>query len=322
MTNRRVLLYVWISLLLGGCRAAQLGLDQSDMRVTLLKLYQEQVLDNLVRAKLHYPIVQVDYSNLTGTLNQVASATVGQTETRTNNTPASNATGSLLDKVRTFVLNYSGTASQTANLTVTGQPVISTDSVYQAYLDALKNDPDIVKRADKQLQKGEYHLTHEFQGNTWYVPADMAEAFFKLYLATTVQRQTKVPLVLTINTVIIATVKVTEIPPTQSTLEIRLKDNILNDSGKLTVTINGIEKSFRYQRFRDIPEGQTTDRVVLINDETESQLNGNELAKIIAGKEATLKNDTFVPGFVSPIPNQLEPIRSQLELQRLQQFGH
>jgi hypothetical protein len=211
--------------------------------------------------------------------------------------------------------------SENANLTVTGQPVITTDTVYQAYIDALKNDPDLIKRAERPLQPGEYHLTHDFQGDTWYVPAHMAGSFFKLYLVTTVQRQTKVPVVLTIATTIVGTINITEIPPTESTLEIHLKDKILNDSGKLTTVVNGIEKNFRYQAIRDLPNGQPTDRVLLINDESDSHLNGNELAKAIAGKEATLKNDTFVPGFVSPIPNPLEPIRSQLELQRLQQFG-
>ncbi len=319
---KRTLFCLFISLAFFGCRSTQLGIDQSGMRETLLRLYQDQVLDNLVRAKLHYPIVQVDYSNMTGTLGQTASATVGETDTRTNNIPMKGATGAVLSKVRSYVFNYGGTASQTANLTVTGQPVISEDSVYQAYVDAVEKDPDIIQPMDKPLPRDEIHLTHEFEGKTWYVPAKKADAFFKLYLATTVQRQTKVPVSLTVHTGITAAVKVTELSPTQSVLEIRLKDKILNDSGRLTVALNGIERNFRYEPLRDIPGGQLTDRVLLINDETETKLKGNELAKAIAGKDATLKNDTFVPGFVPQVPNQLEPIRSELELQRLQQFGH
>ncbi len=317
----RVLFCLWISLGLVGCRSAQLGLDQADMRETLLSLYQVQVLDNLVRTKLHYPIVQVDYSNLTGTMNQVASTTIGQTNTTTRNSSAWNATGALLRRVFTYVFSFAATASETAALTVTGQPVISTDSVYQAYVDAIAEDPDIIKLTENPLQKGEYHLIHEFQGRTWYVPADKAGKFFKLYLAVTVQRQIKVPITLTVHTSIIDTVTVTELSETQSQLEIRFKDKILNDSGRLIVAINGIEMPFNYQRVPDIPAGHPSDRVLLNNDETKTQLKGKDLAKAIAGKDVVLKNDTFVPGFVAPVPNQLEPIRSQLELQRLQQFG-
>lgn len=317
---KRILFCLYISLSLLGCRSVQLGIDQSNMRDTLLNLYQEQVLDNLVRTHLNYPILQIDYSNITGTVGQTASGNLGQTNTKTNNTPMQGATGAVFNKVRTYVLSYGGSTSQTSQLTMTGQPVINEDSVYQAYVDALKKYPDIIKRADGPLRRGEYHLTHQFQGVTWYVPTERAPEFFKLYLATAVQRQTKVHVSLTVQTGIIDVVKVSELSPTQSVLEIRLKDKILNDSGKLTVAVNGIEKNLRYQPIRNIPEGQPTDRVRLINDETVSHLKGEELAKAIAGKDATLQNDRFVPGMLPTLQNQLESIHSQQELLRLEQF--
>jgi hypothetical protein len=292
------------------------------MRETLLKLYQSQVLDNLVRTKKHYPIIHVDYSNLTGTLNQVASANIGGSETNTNSNQASNAAGALVDRARASMLNYGATAAQTANLTITGQPVIGADSVYQAYVDAVTKDPNIIMEAKGPLQRTAYHLTHDFQGETWYVPADKGAEFFQLYLITTVQRQPKVPVSLTIQTIVVDTIEVIQKSPTQSQLVIRLKDKILNDSGKLTVALEGIERRFTYQADPRVPRGQLTDRVLLNNDETVApRLNGVELAGAMAGKDVMLDSDTFVPGFVSPVPNQLEAIRSQLELQRLQQLG-
>ncbi len=316
---KRIFFCVWILVGVVGCRAGQLGNDQANMRETLLNLYQEQVLDNLVRAKLHYPIVQIDYSNVTGTMTQTASATVGQTISTTRNSPEGTV-GSFLRRVFVYVYNFGGTASENAQLAMTGQPVISVDSVYQAYLDALAKDPNIVMSAERTPPKGMYHLLHKFQGETWYVPTTKAPEFFKLYLAVTVQRQAKVPITLTVQTSILDTVKVTELSSTQSVLEIRLKDKILNDSGQLTVAIDGIEKRFRYQPVPDIPSAHQTDRVLLNNDEVESHLKGKDLAKAIAGKMVLLKNDTYVPGFVAPVADQLEPIRSQLELLRLKQF--
>jgi flagellar hook-basal body complex protein FliE len=321
---RYLVLCLSVALVLVGCRSAQLGNDQADMRQTLLRLYEEQVLDNLIRAKKRYPIVQVDYSNMTGTMNQVASATLRSNVTRTSNTPHTGFVNTLL-RALTYFVELSGTASETANLTITGQPVIAVDSVYDEYLDALVRHPDLIKEASGPLAASAYHRKREFEGATWYVPneEDKKDAFFKLYLATTVQRQTKLPIHIEVQTSVLGTVKVQSEKPPQSLLEIRLKDKIANDSGTLTAVIDGIEHKFRYQALDDVPRGKPTDRVILNNDATAGpKLTGEQLAKALAAsKEIRLRNDTFVPG-VAPapaVPN--EAIRSQLELLRLQQFN-
>jgi len=311
----RVVVFILFAFALTGCRSAQLGHDQSDMRETLLRLYQSQILDNLVRTKLNYPIVQVDYSNLTGTVEQVAAAGVGGSARKEK---------SLFDDVKSLLLSWSVTATETANLTMTGQPVITTDVVYQAYIDALQKDPDLVKPlADKEkLAPGSYHVRHEFRGRTWYVPADKAPAFFKLYLATTVQRETKVPVTLTTTGTITGTVGIRALSGTESLLEVRLKEPIRGDSGQAIITLNGIEHRFGYQRPQGVDPGEATDRILLKNDQTAGpKMAADALAKDIAGKQVRLTNDTFVPagpGLVVLDRDPLESIRSQLELQRLQ----
>jgi hypothetical protein len=321
---RHLVLCLSVALGLVGCRSAQLGNDQADMRQTLLRLYEEQVLDNLIRAKEKYPIVQVDYSNMTGTMNQVASTNVGSSMTRVTNTP-SNALTSFFIRTVTWVANFGASASETANLTMTGQPVIAVDSVYQEYIDALAQDPDLIAKLgkDKTLDSKDYHLKREFQGDTWYVPAAKKDAFFKLYLATTVQRQTKLPIKIDVDTTVLAVGKIERLSPTQSRLQLLLKDKIANDSGRLTVFISGVgESSFTYQPRPDIPDGKPTDQVFLNNDESQPPvLKGEDLAKALANKSVRLKNDTFLPGVAPPpaVPN--ESIRSQLELLRLQQFN-
>jgi len=331
-------LLISIAIAAVGCRSAQLEFDQKDMRETLLTLYENQVLDNLVRTKLHYPIVQVDYSNLTGTITQSASATLGQTNTVTRNSFL-NATGALIRRVFTYVTNVGGSAAENAQLTVTGQPLINGDNVYQAYVDAIAKDPCIVQSLEaipndpcldqqttKTLEPGKYHLVHNFRGKTWYVPKEKARDFFKLYLYATVQRQTKV-LVLTVDTTILDAVDFKgDWSIARPELLVRLNDKVLKDFGQMTIFgVEGMELKFRYQADPDptIQPGHPTDRVQLIYDEDNAKkvnLKGRELVKAIAGKKARLKNDTYIPGFVAPVPNPLEPIRSQQELLRLQQL--
>ena len=319
----RTLFFLLVSLSLVGCRAAQLGRDQGSMRDTLLGLYEDQVFDNLVRAKLNYPIVQIDYSNLTGTLTQAANTTVGGSETDVHNTYVAGAMGALLKKVSTSIFNYSVGASENAQMTMTGQPVIATDSVYKAYVDEVNKNPDIVKRVTGKPDLADAHLTHEFLGEKWYVPKDKAGDFFRLYLATTVQRQVKVVVPLNFKTTLLSTVNIDRVTNDMYTLEIRLKDKIPNDTGQIIIPVNGVEMKFRYQRVEDVDAGELTDRVLLIYSEKDKEgkalLPVAEFVKAIAGQDVILKNDAYVPGYVAPVRNQLEEIRSQLELQRLQQ---
>lgn len=306
-----------------GCRAAQLGQDQADMRQTLLHLYQDQVLDNLVRTKLKLPIAQVDYSNLTGTLSQTVSATAGQTETKTNNVPAKNATGSLLDTVRAYALNYSGTGSEVGQLTVTGQPVINSDAVYTAYVNTLKQHPEIIQEATSNLKPEAVHLKYYFWPNrkTYYVPAANAADFFDLYLVTTVKRQGAIAL-LAFRTKVVGILKIKQLSNTQSLLDVKLVDKVLADSGRFTVSVKGVLYSFRYQPPPGANDGEAVDHVLVNDDETvDSKLSGADLAKEIEGKDVTLHGDTYAPGYVAPAPDQLEAIRSQLEQQRLQQIS-
>lgn len=318
---RYFVLCLSVALGLVGCRSAQLGNDQADMRQTLLRLYEQQVLDNLIRAREKLPIVQIDYSNMTGTLDQNAAAELSGTMTRQSNTPT--ALFATLLRFVIYVVGLKASASERAQLTLTGQPVILVDSVYDEYLDALAKDPNLVEKAKEPLPDGSYHLKREFRGDTWYVANTDAKkaAFFKLYLATTVQRQTKVPYKVAVSTAIVEVGQVKRESPIQSLIELKLQDKIPNDSGTLTVFLEGVgETRYRYIARKGVPDGAPTDRVTLNIDESERpKIKGEDLAKLLVDKPVLLRNDTFLPGVAPapPVPN--EPIRSQLELLRLQQ---
>src|SRR6516164_8089761 len=60
-----------------GCRSAQLRHDQDCMRTALLDLYTNQIMDNLIRAYNGYPIVQLDYSDITGAVTHNSNASHG-----------------------------------------------------------------------------------------------------------------------------------------------------------------------------------------------------------------------------------------------------
>src|SRR5438046_1026750 len=72
--------------LISGCAVYDLHRDQDQMRQALLDLYTDQIMDNLIRASNGMPIVQLDYSNATGTITCKQNASFGedQTVTRTN----------------------------------------------------------------------------------------------------------------------------------------------------------------------------------------------------------------------------------------------
>jgi hypothetical protein len=309
---------------MGGCRASQLESDQADIRTTVLRLYQQQVFDNLIRTKLNYPIIQVDYSNITGTVSQVASASVNEGYTHTHNSFAANAAGALISAVRSSVFGVGGAGSETASLTITGQPVINSDDVYKAYEDAIKDDHDIVtneqpKFPDKVYLKQEFGPDHA----TWYISNAKASKFFKVYLATTVKRQPKAILTTTVKVKILSIVSTTPIKNSAVQLELRLEDKVLNDSGQLTASINGIEYQFNYQPVKDVPSGQLTDRLLLMIDtSTAPNLSAADMSKALANTTVTLKNENYYPGYIVSTPDKSEPVRSQLEQIRLQGLSH
>ena len=66
---------------LHGCRSQQLACDQDQFRSRILELYTNQIMDNLVRVDQGLPIVQMDYTNITGTVTQNATAGFSNTQT-------------------------------------------------------------------------------------------------------------------------------------------------------------------------------------------------------------------------------------------------
>ena len=61
----------------GGCRAHQLQQDQDAIRIAVMDMYTNQIMDNLVRAHNGYPFVQMQYQEITGTVGNDGSIGAG-----------------------------------------------------------------------------------------------------------------------------------------------------------------------------------------------------------------------------------------------------
>lgn len=121
-----------------GCRSTQLARDQDAIRSCVLDLHTNQIMDNLVRAKNGLPILQLDYTHMTGTITQIESANAGTTQVISNDrrTPFQDNITSFAAITRVLTNTYTGGlgASQTNQLTITAEPVTNSPDVYNAYL--------------------------------------------------------------------------------------------------------------------------------------------------------------------------------------------
>lgn len=326
---------IWLSLF-SGCRSEQLGQDQHDMRSAMLRLYDDQLMDNLIRAKLRLPILQVDYSNATGTLEQDETANVQDTYTKVINNFASIPTVTQLaaPAVRGTNTNawQSGlTGTQKGTLTVTGQPLNNVDLVYELYKIAA-NDKDFLRDVDvahipnkSLVHEGRFFPVNDgspFGLRYFYIPNTpyANDMFFLLYLKTTVERQT-IPSILPYYATTITMVNPVPLPPgaTAGQFKVYFKDQIPNDSGQMIVPINGLATERSYQPDPAVKPGTLTNSVLL--NVSQAEYNDSNFIKNLAGASVQLTNANVPPTYTPPPQNPFEALRSQLELLRLQNFG-
>jgi hypothetical protein len=124
-----------------GCRSAQLEKDQDCMRGALLDLYTNQIMDNLIRSYNGYPIVQLDYSDITGTVTQNGNASYAGNQ---NLQTERNEFGVTTLRQFTNIFQYSIGGSQENQLTITANPVLNNNEVYNAYLEFLEKPERLI----------------------------------------------------------------------------------------------------------------------------------------------------------------------------------
>jgi len=171
-----------------GCAVHELHKDQDLIRTTLLDLYTNQIMDNLVRAANGMPIIQLDYNQAQA--NVTIKNTVGGTESQA--VTASNVLAlpaASLMATRTIMTTLMGNLSNenTNQVAVSAQPVITSNEVYDAYLEYLTLPGSLMVSHDPP-PPGAAHLCKKCDGRYFWVPVFRRSDFFKLALLTTAQR--------------------------------------------------------------------------------------------------------------------------------------
>jgi hypothetical protein len=117
--------------LLAGCTATQVRWDATKMREQVMVYYDDQIMDNLIRAKNHLPFVHVDISLLTSTGGSQISGTIGAGETRINSNASKSMAGMLgtITNAVTRPFAYSVTPQQNETLTISAAPALGSQAI-------------------------------------------------------------------------------------------------------------------------------------------------------------------------------------------------
>ena len=117
--------------LLAGCTATQVRWDATKMRKDVMVYYNDQIMDNLIRAKNHLPFVHVDITLLTSQGGSQISGTIAAGESRTNTNTSKSMVGALGTIVNavTRPFAYSVTPQQTETLTISTAPALGGQAV-------------------------------------------------------------------------------------------------------------------------------------------------------------------------------------------------
>jgi len=84
-----------VVILLTGCTATQTRWDATNIRKEVMVYYNDQIMDNLIRAKNHLPFVHVDITFLTSQGGSQITGTIGAGESRTNTNTSKSMAGAL-----------------------------------------------------------------------------------------------------------------------------------------------------------------------------------------------------------------------------------
>ena len=177
--------------LVSGCAVHQVHKDHDLIRNTLLDLYTNQIIDNLIRAKNGMPIIQLDYTQATAMVTNTNSIAGSDSQAVTANNLLT-IPAATLAATRTIATTLAGNLGNTnANqVTIAAAPVTTTNTVYDAYLQFLdeeKNPGSLMVTPDPP-KPGSAHICRKVHGMYYWVPVTYQQLFFRLALLTTAQR--------------------------------------------------------------------------------------------------------------------------------------
>jgi hypothetical protein len=236
------------SLLVLGCAVAEAHKDQDKLRTALLDLYTDQLMDNLIRAKQRMPIIQVDYTNAQAMVTLTSTGSISDSQAVTNSTVQA-LPAKTLSFTRTILTTLSGTLGMTnANqITLAAVPLTTNDAVYDAYLEFLNLGDDSLCETPEPPPPGAAHICRKCSACYYWVPVQYRDAFLKLALVTTAQRDKSVVTQTdsySVNGTVVGDIPSPSNPSKRRLLTIKLDKPIPNDSGYFLVSDSTTQYAF------------------------------------------------------------------------------
>lgn len=314
-----------------GCRAQQLQQDQDSIRVSIMDMYTNQIMDNLVRAHNGYPFVQMQYKSITGTVGHDGSI------------------GASMADVGSRLMNISLGGGQPNQLTVTANPIIDNDAVYLAYIDFVRPEAGNFVCTCEPPPCGAAHINVSCDDMHYWVPASRKHEFLRLSLATSVMSKgggIKIPQSYTTTVNGLSDLQGTnDLAVTKSAadkasagrkfgvpyeLKVRFEDFIPASVGTLTCRVNGKEENFALAPIvvtskpeeGAASEGQATNYLKIswkYGDKPEHiKIAPAELAKALIGQTVKVDIPKYRPGF-GTTGDVLGALQHEMHLFRLNQ---
>ncbi|HZZ82608.1 MAG TPA: hypothetical protein VFE62_29185 [Gemmataceae bacterium] len=176
-----------------GCLARQVAADGRNFRQSLLDMYTDQVMDNLIRAAENKPFVHLTYRNLTVTDTQIVKANFGTELDPTTAKSVVQQTAALISTMHTFTTKvfFGGSSERDRQMQFQADPETGKADTYDYYV-AFAHDPGLFGVSATE-PCGRVHIKKRC-GQKWYfVPHEAGGVFLELAMKTTFMRGTEAP---------------------------------------------------------------------------------------------------------------------------------
>jgi hypothetical protein len=190
---RQSVAIVLLGISLCGCAVHEAYKDHDLIRNTLLELYTNQIMDNIIRTANGMPIIQLDYTNAAAqvTITNTIGGSDSQVTTASNVLALPAAT---LSATRTIMTTLMGNISNmnSNQISIAATPAITSNDVYDAYISFLdeQKHPGILQVTPERPSAGAAQICRRCDGKYYWIPIAYRKEFFALSLATTSQRGT------------------------------------------------------------------------------------------------------------------------------------
>ena len=189
---RVLLLFLLFAVLLSlACQAPRMRFQGRQFREAVQDLYEDQILDNLIRAYERRPFVQLSYSDLfVQEIDKVSlNGSIGDTVTEMRDLTLGAMANASSSRMVAADWGFGGEASRAGTLSFKAKPVTDQNQIYQAYID-FANNTDLFKVVSRRRDLPNHKLIHVWDtrhSNYYYIPKSAASDYLDLALLTTFQ---------------------------------------------------------------------------------------------------------------------------------------